>query len=407
MCALGLATTLAWSPASSPAHAGAVRQAAPAAIGRTIDDAFDAAYSLDFDRSLEMARAGVAAAPDSSAAHRTLASVLWLDIAFQRGAVTVDYYLTGLASSPVTLPKPPPDLVSEFTAELDRAIAIADRRLDANAKDLDARYDSGAAYALRASYQASVENRLWAAFRSAKHAFDAQEAVLDRAPGRADASVTVGIYRYLVSALSLPTRMFAYLMGFGGGKERGIAMIESALHGSDARADARVALLLIYSREGRHADALLQARALEAAYPRNRLFTLEAGAAAVRAGRAGEAEGILSRGLEALDHDPRPRIPGERSLWLYKRGLARMNQNHLDEAATDFTAALEAQPIGYVLGRTRLAIGQVADLRHQRDAAVEAYRAARTICRAAEDRTCASEADKLMDHPFRFKGGRR
>ena len=58
------------------------------------------------------------------------------------------------------------------------------RRLKRSPNDLQAQYDLGAAYAIQASYSASVEGSLTAAFRSAKRAYDAQEDVLTRDPQR-------------------------------------------------------------------------------------------------------------------------------------------------------------------------------------------------------------------------------
>jgi hypothetical protein len=78
------------------------------------------------------------------------------------------------------------------------------------------------------------------------------------------------------------------------------------------------------------------------------LFVLEQGAAAIRAGRAAEAEAILTRGLVALDADTRPKLPGERALWFYKRGLARLNQNHPPDATVDLRAALSSSPQAWV-----------------------------------------------------------
>src|SRR5207247_4303615 len=106
----------------------------------------------------------------------------------------------------------------------------------------------------------------------------------------------------------------AYVVGFGGGKDRGISLVEAASRAVDTHVDAKVALLLIYKREGRHLDALRMAHELEAEFPRNRLFTLEAGSSATQGGRALEGEQTLTRGLAFFDKDDRPKIPGERGI---------------------------------------------------------------------------------------------
>src|SRR6187549_2515861 len=105
------------------------------------------------------------------------------------------------------------------------------------------------------------------------------------------------MYRYAISTFALPTRIVAYIAGFGGGKERGIQMVEAASQRGFEQADALFALAVIYSREGRHYDAVLKLRELERRYPRNRLLVLEEGAALIRAGRADTADGVLTAGL--------------------------------------------------------------------------------------------------------------
>jgi hypothetical protein len=42
--------------------------------------------------------------------------------------------------------------------------------------------------------------------------------VLSLDPTRKDAGLTVGTYRYIVSTLSVPLRLMAYVAGFGGGR---------------------------------------------------------------------------------------------------------------------------------------------------------------------------------------------
>jgi hypothetical protein len=192
-----------------------------------------------------------------------------------------------------------------------RAIDLANARLKANPKDLQAKFDAGAAYGLQASYVASVEGSVMSAFGIAKNAYNAQEEVMDRDPSRVAAGLVVGTYRYLISTLNLPTRVVAYIAGFGGGKEKGIKLLEGAAKDPETRVDAQFALMLIYSREGRHNDVVRIAHQLSTEFPRNRLLVLEEGAAAIRAGRAVEADAALTRGLDGLQRDTRPRVPGE------------------------------------------------------------------------------------------------
>ena len=68
-------------------------------------------------------------------AHRALANVLWLNLLFQRGAVTVDHYLGSFSSSTVDLKKPPADVDAEFRREVGKAIELAEQRVAAHLLD--------------------------------------------------------------------------------------------------------------------------------------------------------------------------------------------------------------------------------------------------------------------------------
>ena len=387
-----------------PAAAQTQSPDSPAVVAE-LKQAFADVYNLDYPEAIAHARRAIALGPESSRAHRGLASVLWLHMLFQRGAVSIDHYLGTFSKSQVNLPKPDPVLAEEFKRIVTRAIDLANARLQKNPQDLEAKFDAGAAYGLQASYVASVEGSVRSAFGIAKDAYDAQEEVLDRDPKRVAAGLVVGTYRYLISTLPIAARFVAYVVGFGGGKEKGIALLEGATKDPETRVDAEFALMLIYSREGRHNDVVRIAHQLSTEFPRNRLLVLEEAAAAIRAGRAIEADATLTRGLDGLARDTRPRVPGEQSLWLYKRGLARLNQNRLPAATADLNAAMSAQPTNWVKGRIHVELGKIADLGGKRADATNAYRTGKTICEANADTVCVSEANRHLKRPFAFSGG--
>ena len=379
-------------------------QDSPAVLSE-LQQAFTAAYNLDHDQAIARARRAVALGPDSSRAHRGLASILWLHMLFQRGAVSVDNYLGNISRFQATMPKPNQAEADEFKRVVARAIDLANLKLKTNPRDVQAKFDAGAAYGLQASYVASVEGSMMSAFGIAKRAFSAQEDVLERDPSRVGAGLTVGTYRYLVSTFNLATRVVAYVVGFSGGKEKGIALIEAAVKDPEAKVDAQAALMLIYSREGRHADVVRIARSLSTDFPRNRLFVLEEGAAAIRAGRHAEADATLTRGLDMLRKDTRPRVPGEEALWLYKRGLARLYRNQTAAATVDLQQALGLGPTNWVRGRIHVELGKIADLAGRRADATTAYRTGKDICVSTADVICENEANRLLRRPFVLAGG--
>ena len=363
---------------------------------------FALAYNLDYPEAVAAFDKALALDPDDSAAHRARATTLWLHIIFRRGSITVDQYLGGAARSDLKLEKPPAEDAALFATHAARALALAERRLATSPNDVAALYDLGAAVGLQASYAATVEGRIRGAFGAARRAYDAHERVLALDPGRKDAGLIVGTYRYVVATLALPVRWVAYLAGFGGGKEKGLHLVEEASrHHSDAQVDAKFALMLLYNREGRYADALAVTRGLMAEFPRNRVLRLEAGATAIRARRYTEADRLLTAGIDGLPADRRPRAFGEEAMWHYKRGLARLALRRLDQARADLERAAQLPARDWVRGRIRLEQGKLADLESRRDAARGLYAEAVRLARAGNDPGTRREAERWLREPFR------
>jgi tetratricopeptide (TPR) repeat protein len=354
-------------------------------------------YEHEHDAAITLLRRAVTLAPDDPSSHRALASAIWLKMLFLRGAVTVDHYLGSFSRSRVDLRKPPQEQATEFHSEIARAIELAEKRIAARPEDAKAHYDLGAALGLQASYVASIEGRLLAGFRAASRAYDEHEKVLDLDPTRKDAGLTVGTYRYIVSTMSMPMRVMAYVAGFGGGRSRGIRMIEeTAAAGNENRTDAMFALVLVYNRERRYDDALRTLQELRRLYPRNRLVLLEAGSTALRAGRPERADALLTEGLDMLAASTGPRIPGERALWQYKRGAARVALKRTDAAQADLRSATSVDAQMWVQGRARLELARVALQRGDRDAAAGEAKQAEALCQQGNDPICLDEAKNLM-----------
>ena len=358
--------------------------------------ASDLVYNLDHEEAIRLLRQAVAADPGDSANHRALASAVWLLILFQKGAVTVDHYLGSFTRTSVEMKNPPAELDAEFKRSVAKAIELAEKRVAAAPKDAQAQFDLGTAVGLQASYMASVEGRLMAGFRAARRSYDVQEAVLELDPKRREAGLIVGTYRYLVSTLSLPMRWMAYVAGFGGGKERGLQLIEeTAAVAGENRTDAEFALVLLYNRERRYDQAMQVLRNLLQRYPRNRLVLLEAGATATRAGKAAEADALLTDGLAMFARDSRAKIPGEEALWHYKRGAARVLLRRDEGALTDLRRAQASDAAAWVQGRAHLEMARLAVKQGDKAAAQRAAAQAGAICRQGNDPICVEEARKI------------
>ncbi len=354
-------------------------------------------YNLDRDRARDTYQQAVAADPQDSAAYRGLATALWLSITFRRGNMTVDDYLGGVARSKTPFPPPPPETAAAFDDALEHALTLARKRLDVNPRDADAHYDVGAAVALRASYVATVESSVLGAFRSAREAYDEHEKVLQIDARRKDAGLIVGTYRYIVASLAVPLRWAAYVVGFGGGREQGLQLVESAAsYGGDNQEEARFALVVLYNREKRYEEALAQLAILRERYPRNRLTWLESGSTSLRAGKTADAGRFLDEGFQKLASDTRPRMFGEDALWYTKRGTARASLGRAAEARIDLEKALAVEGRRWIQGRAHLELGKLDLKDGNRSAANEHLRAAVRLCESDTDETTAAAARRLM-----------
>jgi tetratricopeptide (TPR) repeat protein len=353
--------------------------------------------SLDRDQAVATFRQAIAADPQDAAAYRGLAGALWLSITYRRGNMTVDDYLGRVNRTNAAAPPPPAETAAAFRDALDRALAIAHKRIETNPRDADGHYQVGAAVGLRAAYVATVEGRAVGALRAAREAYEEQEKALEIDPHRKDAGFIVGTYRYIVSGLAMPARLIAYMAGFGGDKERGLRMIEEATaYPGDNQTDARFALVLIYNRERRYDSALEQLAILRQQFPRNRLVWLEAGATSLRAGRPADAERFLAEGLSKFARDERPRMFGEDALWLYKRGAARAALGRTAEADLDLRKAVSSEGRGWVHGRAHLELGKLRSAAGNRPEAAAEFQAAAALCDADNDGATADEARRLM-----------
>ncbi len=359
--------------------------------------AYEDAYNLDYSDAVALLEQAIAADGNDAAAHRAMAVTAWLRIGFLRGSVTVDDYLGHATKPNINMTPPPADEARRFAHHIARALELAEAMLRAQPNDPDAHFAAGSVVGIQASYGATVEGRVLASFRLAKRAYDEHERVLALAPHRKDAGLVVGTYRYIVSALSLPLRLMAYVAGFGGGRERGMRMIEEAAGvRGETEAEAKFALLLLYNRERRFDDASRVARELQQRFPRNRLLWLEAGATFIRAGRFAEAATVLDEGLTRLERDSRERMFGELALWRYKRGTAHARLGHADLARADFTASLAMTAREWVHGRVHAELGRLAASAGQRELAQREYRLAIELAERGNDPVGKQEAEALF-----------
>ncbi|HJU41668.1 MAG TPA: tetratricopeptide repeat protein, partial [Vicinamibacterales bacterium] len=377
------------------------RDADPAAAAEWRRRGLALGYNLDHAEAIAAFHRAIEADPGSPTGYRLLAATAWTILLFEQGAITVDDFL-GEARKEYQRSPPRADLASAARSALDRAVLLAEEQLKERPGDAAAHYHAGAAHSFRAAYTATIEGRLFGSLGAARRAYREHERVLSLDSSRKDAGLIVGMYRYTVASLSAPLRLGAVLAGFGGGRERGLRLVEDAAnHPSDVQTNAQLVLVLMYNREGRYDDALRVIRELQRQFPRNRLLWIEEAATALRAGRAVEARAAIESGLARLSADPRPRAPGEEARWRYTHGATLVALHLSMPAAAELRAALSLATRDWLRGRIHLELGKLADLAADRTTARREYREAARLCREDDDAACAREANALTKRGYR------
>lgn len=140
-------------------------------------------------------------------------------------------------------------------------------------------------------YRGTVEGQALAAFNDGRRAVATMMRIREKDPGHREAALIPGIYRYAVSTLSWPKRMLAAAIGMGGDRDGGILLLEAAAaEQADTATDAALVLMVVYNREGRHADAFRHLWQLQMRHPDNRLIRLNSAATALAASQPARAE---------------------------------------------------------------------------------------------------------------------
>jgi tetratricopeptide (TPR) repeat protein len=355
-------------------------------------------YNLDHAEAIAAFRESIAADPTDPSGYRLLAAGTWIALLFDQGVITVDDYL-GQARSDLSRNAVPVSVGAQFHQAVDRALALSEQRLRDHPADADAHFLVGAASGVLASYTATIDGRILGSLGAARRAYREHQRVLELDPERKDAGLVVGLYRYGVAALPAPMRLMAHLAGFGGGRERGLRLVEEATRvPSEVQTNALFMLVLLYNREARYDDALRVIGELRQRFPRNRLLWLEQGGTELRAGRPESARLTLEEGMARMERDNRRRAAGEEARWriAYGTALARLHQTQ--PAERELRAALAGATRDWVRGRAHKELGMLAALAGQHAHARDEYRLADQLCRADHDSDCSREVATLARH---------
>ncbi len=369
-------------------------EASPVSAER-VRQAFSLAYALDFTGGNAALAEAALADPADPAPPRAIAALAWVEMLFYQGVATYEAFTGDVSSSDVARPMVPPALKARFEVNLTRARRLSQQRLDARERDGD--YQMGATDALSALYKSTVEGRTLGALADGRRAVKAMQRARVLEPDRPEPAVILGMYRYVVASLAWPLRLLAGAAGLSGSRDQALALLrEASMPGSVSEADALVLLMVIYNRENRRGVALAALDRLQALFPGNRLFALNAATTALEARQPLLADRQLSIVLEGAVAWAAPKVEGEPAMWLWKRGVARVALGRLAEARGDLARSLIEPGRDWVRGRTHLELARIAVAEADTAGAREHLEQAVTFCERGADALGVRLAKELL-----------
>jgi len=366
-----------------------------------VERGYDRFYNLDFDDAIADFQHAIAIAPADPELHNHLAQAIVFREMYRNGALESE--LVSGTNSFLRRPKLNPSAQTEkwFLDELATAMRLAQRRVDKNPKDTAALYALGISYGLRSDYYWVVKKAWHDSLRDATQARRLHNRVEALKPDDVDARLVEGLHDYIIGSLPWTWRMLGFLIGIRGDKAEGIRIVQDvAAHGSDNRIEAEIFLGALYRRENQTRKAVPIVEDLIRRFPRNFLLRLELSQMWSMAGDKNRAlDAVQQVATLKTAHAPGyDRVPWEKIY--YQEGTIEFWYNDLPHALEHMqkvAAAVEDLDLNTGV-YAYLRLGQIYDLTHRREQAVEAYK--RAIAYAPQG-DAAQEARKYLDSPYR------
>jgi tetratricopeptide (TPR) repeat protein len=257
--------------------------------------AFDHFYDMDYERSIQEFTLELERHPDDpDAVNHLLNATLFREL-YRVGALNAGEYANDSFIDARHGPADP-HACDQIKSLVERALALEQKRLDANSNDVGALYARGVTRAEFATYTALIEHAWFSALRNALGARHDHEKVLELQPNNVDAKLIVGVHNYVVGNLPWGIKVASSMVGIGGNKEKGLEYLhDAAASNGETSIDAKVVLVVFLRRERRFDEALEILRSLEPEYPHNILFAVEDGNLLRAKGENREAEAIYRR----------------------------------------------------------------------------------------------------------------
>jgi tetratricopeptide (TPR) repeat protein len=366
-----------------------------------VREAHDRFYSLDYDGALSRFEEIQRANPQNPMATNYVLMTLIFRELYHQDLLDTTYYAHDsflFSKREVLIPQATRDRIEQLT---DSAIALCDQQIRTNKNDANAYFARGYARGMHAAFITLADHSWVAAARQGFASRSDSEQALRIDPDYADAKMAVGIQQFAVASLPRFIRIMIGITGVTGNKEKGLDLLrEAAAHGVVNNIESRVALSLFLRHDGRYDEALAVQRGLAQEFPHDYLFRLEEANLTKDKGDGPAAIATYDRVLEDA------RKPGyfvDARLQLTYFGLAdtQRGQNLIAEAAQNYlNAASQPKCTDWLRKRAQLNAGQMFDLLHQREKAIEQYNKASA---GGGDQSQVDAARRYIKNPYAGK----
>ena len=373
----------------------------PLNLDPVVRQGYDRFYVLDFDGALGSFNKVTQQHPNEPMAwNYVLVTMIFRELYHQDLLDTTYYAHDSFLSNKRTI-SVSAGARQEIESLTNKVIAMCDARIAANPKDKNAYFARGYAKGMHAVFITLVEHSFASAARQGYQARNDSEAVLKIDPLYTDAKMAIGIQEFAVASLPRWVRMVVGIMGVGGNREGGLAMLrDAAAHGVVTSMESRTILSLFLRHDARYAEALQVQRGLAEQVPHNYLFQLEVA-------NLLKDSGLGSQAIAAYEHVlDLAKTPGyfvDPRLQLAWFGLADTQRGYNDIKGAAFgylQAAEQTNCSDWLRKRAQLNAGEMNDLLHDRTQAVSLYQMAGA---PGGDQSQADAARKYLKTPFAGK----
>lgn len=358
--------------------------------------AFERFYDMDYDRSIqEFTQIQQRHPDDPDAINHLLNAVLFHEL-YRIGALNAGEYANDSFINARHRPADP-HTTEQIKALVRKALAIEEKRLAANPKDVGALYARGVTRAQFATYTALIEHAWFSALRNALGARHDHEKVLELDPSNVDAKLIVGVHNYVIGNLPWGVKAASSVVGLGGNKEKGLEYLHAAASSNtETSVDAKIVLVVFLRRERRLNEALQILRTLEPEYPHNILFALEDGNLLRAKGQEHDAEAVYRRVWQDGRNGKYPGLHYEISAVALGDTL-RSEKDYAGAVAAYDLLTEVSKPDPDTAQKAAINAGEMYDLLRKRDLAVKRYQAAIAVDSGSP---LAETARKRIKEPY-------